>query len=86
MFATLFRYPSVINRHRNSPAADERQRFLIHRANQGVARGTLLRNARELLAVARNINITTRGKTANRYEDPFDKEIAFKWRAEQASL
>lgn len=79
MFETLFRYPSVLNRHRNGPAADERQRFLIHQGNQGVARGTLLRNARELLLVAKNINVTT-GQAI----DPHDIEVAAdKWAREQ---
>ena len=79
MFETLFRYPSVLNRHRNGPAADERQRYLIHQSNQGVARGTLLRNARELLVVAKNINVTT-GQAI----DPHDIEVAAdKWARQQ---
>lgn len=59
MFESLFQYPTVVARHREGPAADERQRFLLHRANEGAARGTLLRIARELLVIAKNIKVAT---------------------------
>jgi integrase/recombinase XerD len=59
MLETLFKYPSVLARHREGPAADERQRFLIHRANEGAASSTLLRTARDLLIIAKNIDVTT---------------------------
>jgi integrase/recombinase XerD len=59
MFESLYHHPTVIARHREGPAADERQRFLLHRAKEGAARGTLLRIARELLVIAKNINVTT---------------------------
>ena len=58
MFETLFHYPSVLARHREGPAAEERQRFLLHRANEGAAPATLLRTARELLVIAKNIDIS----------------------------
>jgi integrase/recombinase XerD len=59
MFETLFKYPRVLARHREGPVADARESFLIHCADQGVARGTLLRTARELLVIARRIDLTT---------------------------
>jgi hypothetical protein len=58
MFESLFKYPTVLARHVEGPAADERQRFLLHRANEGAALGTLLRIARELLVIAKNISVT----------------------------
>jgi len=58
MFETLFQYPSVLARHREGPAADERRRFLLHRADEGAAPATLLRIARELLVIAKTIDIT----------------------------
>jgi integrase/recombinase XerD len=58
MFETLFKYPRVLARHREGLAADVRERFLLHRANEGVARTTLLRTARELLVVAKHVNVT----------------------------
>ena len=61
MFETLFQYPSVLARHREVLAAEERQRFLLHRANEGAAPATLLRIARELLVIAKNIDITISG-------------------------
>lgn len=57
MFESLFQNPTVVARHREVPAVDERQRFLLHRANEGAARRTLLRIARELLVIAKNINV-----------------------------
>jgi integrase/recombinase XerD len=59
MFESLFQYPTVLARHRDGPAADERRRFLLHRAKEGAARDTLLRIARELLVIAEHINVTT---------------------------
>jgi len=67
MFESLFNYPTVLARHVEGPAADERKRFLLHRANAGAARGTLLRIARELLVIAKNINVTT-GKAIGRHD------------------
>jgi integrase/recombinase XerD len=58
MFEKLFQYPSVLVRHREGPAAEERRRFLLHRANEGAAPATLLRTARELLVIAKNIDIS----------------------------
>ncbi len=79
MFESLFQYPTVLSRHREGPAADERQRFLLHRAKEGAARGTLLRVARELLVIAKNINVTT-GKAIGRH----DLELAaVKWARHQ---
>jgi len=59
MFQTMFKYPRVLARHRDGPAVEERQRFLIHRIKEGAARGTLLGTARELLVIAKHIDLTT---------------------------
>jgi len=56
---TLFKHPRVLARHRGGPAADARERFLIHRANEGMAHNTLLRTASELLVIAKHIDVTT---------------------------
>ena len=48
MFETLFKYPRVLARHREGPVADARERFLTHCAEQGLARESLLRTAREV--------------------------------------
>lgn len=57
MFDTLFRYPSVLARHRDGPSARERECFLIYCASEGATRQTLLGLASELLLVARRINL-----------------------------
>ena len=59
MFQTMFKYPRVLARHRDGPAVEERQRFLIHRIKEGAARGTLLGTAREVLVIAKHIDLTT---------------------------
>jgi integrase/recombinase XerD len=79
MFETLFQYPRVLARHREGPAADERQRFLIHQAKEGAARGTLLRTARELLVIAKKINITS-GKLIDKHDI---EEAAVEWARQQ---
>ena len=61
MFETLFQYPAVIARHRSGPFAEARERFLNHCASQGFARATLLAYARELLVIAKRIDITMGG-------------------------
>jgi integrase/recombinase XerD len=58
MFEKLFQYPGVLARHCEGPAAEERRRFLLHRANEGAAPATLLRTARELLVIAKTIDIS----------------------------
>jgi hypothetical protein len=59
MFETLFKYPRVLARHREGPVADARERFLTHCAEQGLARESLLRTAREILIIAKHIDLTT---------------------------
>ena len=61
MFETLYTRPTAIARHRSEPLAVERQRFLEHRAKQGLARGTLRLIACELLVIVRRMRID-RGK------------------------
>ena len=57
MFETLFKYSSVLGRHRGGPFADLRERFLIHCAEQRMAHATLLRVASDLLLVADRIDL-----------------------------
>jgi site-specific recombinase XerD len=59
IFDVLFHYPGVLARHRHGPAAQARERYLTHCADQGAARETLLRTARELLAIAQRLDPTT---------------------------
>lgn len=62
MFDTLFNYPKVLARHQAGPAAEDRERYLVHRANDdGIAPATLLRIARELLIVAQWIDLAREG-------------------------
>ena len=52
MFETLLHSPTLIARHQQAPFAEERRRYLVHCAQHGYSRATLLLKARELLWVA----------------------------------
>jgi integrase/recombinase XerD len=57
MFEELFNYPAVLSRHLKSPLVSERKSYLAHRARDGTSRGTLLRIARELLVIVREMDL-----------------------------
>ena len=57
MFEHLFSQSSVVARHRAAPYAEERAHYLTHCAQQGYARATLRLKARELLWVARKLQV-----------------------------
>ncbi len=59
MFEKLFKRPSVIARQLAAPLASERASFLAQRAEQGAARDTLVRLARQLLVVVRELDLTS---------------------------
>ncbi len=52
MFETLFTYPGVVRRHREGPLAAERAAYLIKLADNGMARGTILRLSSYCLCIA----------------------------------
>ncbi len=56
MFEKLFKRPSTVARHQDAPYAEERRRYLVHCAENGYTRKTLLFIARELLWVARRLS------------------------------
>src|SRR5260370_19295086 len=58
MFERLFRYPKVLARHAEAPMRTERERFLQHCADQGMAYGTLISKANELLVIARRLDLS----------------------------
>lgn len=58
MFESLFSYPKVLARHQEGSQAPKRARYLKHLADQGAARETLLRTARELLAIADRLDLS----------------------------
>lgn len=57
MFEKLFKSPAALTRHRNAPYAEERERYLMHCAQEGYTRETLLLFAQELLCVASKLSI-----------------------------
>ena len=79
MFETLFTYRGVQRRHQQGRAADARERFLSHCADQGMARTTLRRIARELLVIGDRIEVTA-GQTIAL---PDIEAFAVRWAREQ---
>lgn len=59
MFDKLFERPDVVQQHRTGPFAEERLRFLDHRAKLGASRLTLIGDAGWLLEVARWIDLSS---------------------------
>ena len=58
MFDQLFKQPCALARQQTAPFASERASYLEHRAEAGAAAGTLVRLARELLVVVRELDLT----------------------------
>jgi len=52
MLENFFKYSAVLNRHKEAPFLEERERYLLHRANEGCAQATLIKISRELFWVA----------------------------------
>jgi integrase/recombinase XerD len=59
MYEKLFKYPSVLSRHREAPFFWERESYLSHRAMDGTAPATLRRFARELLVIVREMDLSS---------------------------
>ncbi|HTU21171.1 MAG TPA: site-specific integrase [Gemmataceae bacterium] len=60
MFERLFRHPYALEPHLNGPLAEERRRFLCHRAEQGYSHTGLRVLAYYLLACARSLRLADR--------------------------
>src|SRR3954451_16157707 len=60
MFERLFRHPHALEPHLNGPLAEERRRFLCHRAEQGYRHRGLRVLAYYLLACARSFRLADR--------------------------
>lgn len=59
MFDKLFKRPCTIARQLKAPLASERASFLAKRAADGAAPDTLVRVARELVVVVRELDLTS---------------------------
>lgn len=60
MFEELFRFPSALNPHLNSPLSEERRRFLCHREEEGIGRNGLRVLAYYLLACVEYLRLAER--------------------------
>src|SRR5271157_6646784 len=86
MIESLFRYPRVLARHLAGPSVEARDRFLAHCAHAGAARESLLRLARELLLVARRIDISgTRAIAPQEVETAADGWVRYQRRRHRIS-
>jgi site-specific recombinase XerD len=68
MFASLFKYPAVVSRHREAPLASDRESYLVHRAKDGTSLATLRRIARELLVIVREMDLRPTSISADAIE------------------
>lgn len=57
MFEQLYQYPKVLSRHLDAPFLVEREQFLQHCANQGMAHCTLTAIANELLVIMSRLDM-----------------------------
>lgn len=55
MFEEIFSSPAVLRRHREGPLSSERQEYLQYLKDRGAATGTVIRQARYCLSIAREI-------------------------------
>jgi hypothetical protein len=55
MFEEIFSGPTALRRHGEGPLASERQEYLQHLKDRGAATGTMIRQARYCLSIARGI-------------------------------
>jgi integrase/recombinase XerD len=55
MFEQIFSYPAAVRRHREGPLASERREYLQYLNDRGAASGTVVRQARYCLCIAREI-------------------------------
>ncbi len=60
MFDRLFQKPRVIARYRDGPLAEERRRYLVHCAEQQMARATLREIASYTLAITKALRLAER--------------------------
>jgi integrase/recombinase XerD len=66
MFEHLFQQPAILTRHREGPLARDRERFLLHCAEQGMTRSSLSWLASELLMISKRIDVPTDGLITQR--------------------
>ena len=64
MFDELFVRYHAVSRHERAPLAEERRRYLMHCANQGMARATLKESATYLLAIVDFLDLEHRADEA----------------------
>jgi len=81
MLEELFKYAAVLRRHKDAPFLEERERYLLHRANEGCAQATLIRISRELFWVSRYFKRDEKTKRTIKAEEIH--KAASKWAKKQ---
>ena len=78
MFENLYRYSRVLARHLDGPAAEERDRFVAHFAASVATRDSVSNLAREILGIARRLNISgTRAVTPGEVASVADRWVQY---------
>ena len=81
MLERLFKYQSVLTRHKNAPFVEKRERYLIHKGKEGCAQTTLNRIARELFWVAQRFQGD--GSNTREIKPEEIQKVANNWAQEQ---
>ena len=76
MFEKLFSYPAVLRRHHEGPLASERMEYLRSLHDRGAALGSLLRQARYCLCLARQVQSWPRD---HRFNEADLDALAISW-------
>jgi integrase/recombinase XerD len=74
----------MFSRHREGPLAEARERFLRHSSDQGLARATLMRIARELLVVAKRLHVGEGKVSVQEIEAAADRWACYQRRRKRA--
>lgn len=80
MFEKIFSFPAVLRRHREGPLASERLEYLKYLNDRGLTLGTVLKQARYCLCIAREIQRWPRDHCFHAAEL---KAIAASWAAQR---
>lgn len=82
MFERLFSYPSVLRRHFEGPLAAERSNYLKKLAAQGMARSTILDQARYSLCIAKQLQ---RWPSDHCFNEDEVRALAAEWAAKRVA-
>lgn len=85
MLDKLFRYPAVMARHQSAPLLEERERYLAHRASEGLALATLQHLAGTLRIIAQYLVVNDNENVTSADIERAARRCTARWRSTQCS-